>query len=327
MLKYSADSKQLETISSTTLKEANILERSGLQEAIVNSWEDFCGELGFEELFFVGSEVTPHNSCDNRIDILALSREGTPFVIELKRHRNRLQLLQALSYAAMISKWDQSRYLEELRGMEGEQADELRSLLAEDGFELGTPEVVMIAESFDPEVILSSDWLADFGVAISAFAITSATQDGETIIAVDQKFPLLGLDDVYVRRTGQRRASGETTTWDEALKKVDFPFSRRAVRVFTRKIQGSPHRRAFFSIYSSSPLGRLRINFRRNYLKIYTREQTPEAETVLQQRLGDLIPFKSWGNESTNNKGFTFTIETEEQFEKFLEAVGDTEDQ
>ncbi len=66
------------------------------------------------------------------------------------------------------------------------------------------------------------------------------------------------------------------------------------------------------------------IAFRRRYLKIYTTDQSPEAEQILRDRLSPMIEFTTWGNENTKNSGFTFTIETEPQFDHFLKAVGES---
>jgi len=327
MLRIDPSTKELVEVSATTLTEANIMERDGLQNAIIGSWEAFCNELGYEELFLIGSEIVPHDSCDDRIDILALGRNGCPVVFELKRHKHKLQLLQALSYAAMVSHWDAQRFLERLGAKKDEAAEELKSLLNDDDFQLDTPKIVLIAESFDPEVILAADWLSsEFGVPVSAFAVAVTDHKGETLISIDQKFPLPGVEDVYVRR-GHRIGSGpNTTTWEEALKSVSFSFAARAVEIFRRRSDGSPHRRAFPSIYAGTPLGRMSIAFKRNYLKVYTAKQSPEAEKALRNGLGDVVPFKKWGGETTANSGFTFTIETEAQFEKFLSAVGETKE-
>lgn len=301
MLKLDANTRALTTVSSTTLTQANILERSDFQAAIEASWDVFCAELGYDELFRVGSEVQPHDSCRDRIDLLALSRDGSPVVFELKRHRDRLQLLQAVAYAAMVSRWDAARFLAALGGRTDESAEEIRLLLEQDSFELRPPEVVLIAESFDPEVVLAADWLAEFGVPISAYAISAVSHRGDTLISLDRRFPLLGVDDLYVRRA-QRLPQGEpAASWDDALKMVDFPFARRAVEIFRRRIEGSPQRREFRSIYASSALGRMSIALRRNYLKIYTADQSPEAEQVLRERLMPVISFTPWGNESTKN--------------------------
>lgn len=323
MLKLDAASKELTPVPATTLTQSNILERADLQAAIESSWDAFAAELGYDELFLVGSEITPHDSCKDRIDLLGLSRDGTPVVFELKRHRDKLQLLQAISYAAMVARWDARRFLDAVGARDDEEADELRSLLSGGSFELETPEIVLIAESFDPEVILAADWLGRFEVPISAFAITAVEHEGSTLISLDQKFPLPGVDDLYVRRSA--RAGGEPTgSWDDALKAVEFPFAKRAVDIFRKRIEGSPHRRAFYSIYSGCPLGRLRIALKKKYLKVYTRDQSAEAEKVIRERLEPVIKVNSWGNENTKNSGFTFTIDTEAQFNHFLKAVGET---
>lgn len=324
MLKLDASSKQLIPVSGTTLTQSNILERADLQAAIEASWDSFAAELGYDELFLVGCEVVPHESCRDRIDLLGLSRDGTPVVFELKRHRDKLQLLQAISYAAMVAKWDAKRFLDAVGGRDDEGADELRSLLGEEAFELRSPEIVLIAESFDPEVILAADWLGAFEVPISAFALTAVEHRGDTLISLDQKFPLPGVDDLYVRRSTRAVGAEVSGSWDEALKQVDFPFARRAVDIFRRKIEGSPHRRAFNSIYSGSPLGRMRITFRKKHLRVNTVDQSAEAEKVIKERLSPVITVNSWGSENTKNSGFTFTLETEEQFDHFLRAIGET---
>ncbi|MFH1344333.1 MAG: hypothetical protein ABIL01_24515 [Pseudomonadota bacterium] len=185
MLKIDPTSKKLVPISSTTLTQSNILERNDLQEAIVSSWDAFCSEMGYEELFLIGSEVVPHDSCRDRIDILGLGREGTPVVFELKRHRDRLQLLQGISYAAMVARWDAKRFLKELGSRTDDEAEELRSLLSDESYETGNPEVVLIAESFDPEVI----WVQprpdpSFAASCVMFSITcERRRDGSVVWA------------------------------------------------------------------------------------------------------------------------------------------------
>lgn len=324
MLKLDPATKTLVAVSSTTLTQSNILERTHLQESIVRSWDAFISELGYEELFLVGSEIVPHDSCRDRIDLLAISREGTPVVFELKRHRDRLQLLQAISYAAMVAKWDAARFRQALGAKSDEDAEELRSLLEDEAFELRDPEIILVAESFDPEVILAAEWLSQFGVPISAFAISGVEHKGDTLISIDQRFPLAGVDDVYVRRTKRGPEPSESSSWDEALTKVSLPFAKRAVDIFRKRIEGSPHLRQFNSIYAGSPLGRLRIALKKKYLKVYTQDQSPEAEKTVRERLEPVIKITPWGSESTKNSGFTFTIETAEQFDHFLKAVGET---
>jgi len=322
MLKLDPSTKTLVAVPSTTLTQSNILERAHLQESIVHSWDAFVRELGYEELFLVGTELTPHDSCQDRIDILALNGDGTPVVFELKRHRDPRQLLQAISYAAMVAKWDASRFLKAVDGRD--DADDLRSILQSETLELQAPEIVLIAESFSPEAILGAEWLAGFGVPISAFAISAVEHRGDTLVSIQQRFPLAGVDDVYVGRSKRTAPPMDAGSWEDVVKSVSFPFAKRAVDIFRRKIEGSPHRRAFYSIYAGSPLGRLSIAFRKDYLRVYTSDQSADAEKALRSGLEPIIAVTSWGSESTKNSGFTFTISTEEQFNRFLKAVGDS---
>ena len=104
MMKFDKEEKTLERLPASDLKENEIMERSDLQAAIINSWEDFKSELKYQDLYLIGQEVVPHNDVNDRIDILAYSAvDNVPVVIELKRSKNKFQLLQGITYAAMIS--------------------------------------------------------------------------------------------------------------------------------------------------------------------------------------------------------------------------------
>jgi hypothetical protein len=324
MLRVDPAARTLSRLESTTLSRSKILEREHLQKAIINSWDAFCAELGLPELYFVQQEVEPHDACRDRIDILALDADGSPHVFELKRHRDRLQLLQALSYAAMVSGWNKERYLALLTNRTDEDTQELRRLLENDGFELKAPNVVLLAESFDPEVILTARWLSEFQVSISAFAISAVDDASGTLLSIEQRFPLLGLEDVYVSR-GRRAppAAGSEGSWDEVAKALPYDFAAEAMAAFRKHKEGNAAARRFASIYSDSPLGRMRISFREHHIKIYTYDQSPDAEKELRSRLGEVVPFVPWGSDQTKNSGFTFQLETRAQLHQFLRAVGD----
>jgi hypothetical protein len=106
---------------------------------------------------FLGQEVQPHDSVSNRIDILGFDEDvGVPVVIELKRERDKLHLLQALSYAAMVWTWDE----DQLKTVAGEGVDDDLLNSIDNRSTDDTPRIILIAEDYDPEVILTADWLA-----------------------------------------------------------------------------------------------------------------------------------------------------------------------
>jgi len=63
MLKFDTAKGKLISLQETNLIDESILERYGFQAAIISSWNDFCSELGMGELYYVDSEVIPHDSC------------------------------------------------------------------------------------------------------------------------------------------------------------------------------------------------------------------------------------------------------------------------
>ena len=86
--------------------------------------------------------------------------------------KNKLQLLQALSYAAMVHKWGSEDLIENIQKDCNPDPEELIDLIR--GSELNPHiKVALIAEAFDPEVVITSDWLKDsHGIDISASAIS-----------------------------------------------------------------------------------------------------------------------------------------------------------
>ena len=104
MLLVDRKGKTFHPIQSSNFSDLKVLERSDLQKMILSSPESFFKEMG-ESLKLLGEEVRPSEFIANRIDLLAIDPDGTVVVIELKRDKDRYQLLQALSCAGMIAKW------------------------------------------------------------------------------------------------------------------------------------------------------------------------------------------------------------------------------
>jgi RecB family endonuclease NucS len=91
------------------LASVGILERNDLQQMIKNTPAEFFAELG-EQLLPLGEEIRPSEVVDDRIDLLALDADGATVVIELKRGAHKLQLLQALTYAALVAQRSNVRF-------------------------------------------------------------------------------------------------------------------------------------------------------------------------------------------------------------------------
>ena len=75
MLKIDRKKQTLSRLGNQSLGKADITERYDLQEFISNSPQEFFGEPG-EDLFLIGKEIEPSTRVQDRIDLLALDRDG-----------------------------------------------------------------------------------------------------------------------------------------------------------------------------------------------------------------------------------------------------------
>lgn len=223
MLKLERNSKSFTRLATPSLAESSITERYDLQECIKNSPNEFFSEIN-EELFLIGSEVTPSQDIADRIDLLAIDRDGRVVVIELKRGSNKLQMMQAISYAGMISHWSPVEILDLLTEA---QQDELSNFLHEDFDQINSSQrVILVAEGFDYALLVGAQWLCEsYRVDISCCRISMATEsDGQSeYLACSTVYPAKELvDEAAVRgRKGSVSRKVKWLDWDSALEKIE----------------------------------------------------------------------------------------------------------
>ena len=96
---YTYEENNLIPIKTTTFVEAEILERSHLQQAIKNN----IGVIA-PDCLVIAEEYSDWDSSRKRIDLLAIDRSANLVVIELKRTETGDHMeLQAIRYASMVS--------------------------------------------------------------------------------------------------------------------------------------------------------------------------------------------------------------------------------
>jgi len=224
MLKINQDKKQFSKLQERQLADVSISERYDLQEYIYNSPDAFFAEIG-QKLFLVGKEVKPSDTVLDRIDLLALDQEGTAVVIELKRGKHKLHLLQAIAYAGMIAYWESDDFLELIND---EKSEKLLDFLEVDKDDINRQQkIILIAEAYDYEVLVAAEWLSDqYGVDIACCRISLA-EDSESkaeYFVCSNVFPLPELAHQALARGGTGKRKGKRvkwTDWETALAAVD----------------------------------------------------------------------------------------------------------
>ena len=222
MLKIDRDTKTFSKLSSPTLAEVAITERYDLQEFIANSPGTFFAELGLD-LFLVGKELTPSQTVQDRIDLLAIDKEGSCVVIELKRGKNKLQMFQAITYAGMMAQWAPDDFLKLL---DQDSQERLIDFLEVDIDDVNRcQKLVLVAEEFDFSLLIGTEWLNEnYGVSIQCCRIALAT-DGETeneYLVCSNVYPTPELAQVAVSRGRSRNSQLIAwTNWNAAIAAIE----------------------------------------------------------------------------------------------------------
>ncbi|MGY3694992.1 hypothetical protein ACVIGA_005072 [Bradyrhizobium sp. USDA 3240] len=181
VLRIDKGGKKLIRLKRSVLAEADHWERE-LQAMICVAPDSFCEEIG-ESLWIIGQEVRPSDTVQDRIDILAIDEDGSAVVIELKRGTHKLQLLQAVSYAGMISRWSPDRFIETLAANYGQSKEDGRSEIEEHvGSDVSSvnqaQRILLIAEDFDPALLMGAEWLHEsFAVDIRCYRIQLSREE------------------------------------------------------------------------------------------------------------------------------------------------------
>ena len=221
MLKIRRDEKSFSLLETPALAEVSISERYDLQEFISNSPEAFFAEIG-KELFLIGKEVAPSKTVQDRIDLLALDKEGTCFVIELKRGNHKLHMLQAISYAGMMAQWEPDDFFQIL---DDAQQDMLSDFLEVDREDINRQQrIILIAEAYDYALLIGAEWLSEqYGVGIICcrIAVAKDSVTNSEYLVCSNVYPAPELAKEAVPRARKRGSTAlKWPDWQTALSGV-----------------------------------------------------------------------------------------------------------
>lgn len=236
MLRIDRDGKTFLRLETPSLSEASITERYDLQEYICNSPDAFFQEIG-QSLFLIAKEVQPSSDVEDRIDILALDKEGQAVVIELKRGNNKLQMFQAISYAGMVSSWQPQDFFSRIGP---ELQEKLTDFLEVENEQINIRQrIILVAEAYDYSVLVGAEWLTEkFGVDILCCRLSLANDNASSAeyLVCSNIFPAPEIAQQAIRRG--RNQTGRLTTvwsdWDTALSEI---VNQRIVEFYRNELQ------------------------------------------------------------------------------------------
>ncbi len=220
MLRIDKGTGSFVRLTDSSTASAGLLERYDIQKMIRQGSADFFKEIG-EDLLLIGEEVQPAEFVKDRIDLLALDSEGVTVVIELKRGAdNKLQLMQAVSYAGMVSEWEPERVLRQYAGFAKKPLEDARDDIEQFLDEgLGTlnqsQRVILLADQFPYEVLIGSKWLREKDLRCYRFVLAEGDA-GQIFLTCPRVYPPLELTET-ASKPGTSAVTSGYSDWATAL--------------------------------------------------------------------------------------------------------------
>ncbi|WP_457096836.1 hypothetical protein [Lysobacter sp. P5_B9] len=185
-------------VSANSFVGLSIWERTHIEE-----WVRSNPEILGEDLLVVSIEFDRFSASSDRLDLLAVDRQGNLVVVELKRDSAAGYAdLQAIRYAAMVSSMTLDKlvphYVAYKRKYENESISDLAAkeqiieFVESDSFsELSTkPRIILCSEGFSQEITATVLWLRDSNIDISCVSITPYKVDDKVVIVPRVIIPL-----------------------------------------------------------------------------------------------------------------------------------------
>ena len=207
MYKVNIETKKLERIETVTFNEIKCKERQDLQEWIVSN----PAVLG-EELLIIQKEFDGFDSTHERLDLLALDKQGNVVVIENKLDdTGRDVVWQAVKYASYCSTMTSSeiqevfkKYIDryglnisaEQELLEFFEADSLDSLVLNNE---NTQRIILVSRSFRAEVLSAVSWLLKYGLGVACVKVIPYKYGEDIFIDAEQILPQKQLENYMLK--------------------------------------------------------------------------------------------------------------------------------
>ncbi|MDF2857475.1 MAG: hypothetical protein K0Q87_3326 [Neobacillus sp.] len=223
---------RISKVTEKTFAELGFRERDHLQEWLANKPE----ALG-EELLIIQKEFNGFNDTNERLDLLALDKQGNLVIIEDKLDDSGRDVTwQALKYTAYCSTLKTSQiksiyqqYLDK-KGLDEKAEDKLIEFYGQGDYENlilnsgQTQRIIMVAAKFRKEVTSTVFWLLNYKLRIQCFKVTPYALDNELFLDIEQVIPLKDAEEYMIgmAEKNQEDISTQEDVKNRHILRVDF---------------------------------------------------------------------------------------------------------
>lgn len=211
MFKIDRDTNRLLQLDKKTFSELGFRERQHLQEWIA----DNPATLG-EELLVIQKEFSGFDNTSERLDLLALDKDGKLVVIENKLDDSGKDVTwQALKYASYCSTLTQRNIIDiyqQYLGSEVDAEQKIKSFL--DGEldmlnKTAKPRIILVAANFKREVTSTVLWLLGYQLEIKCYKATPYQMGDALFVHFDQIIPTQDTEEFIIKMADKARESSD----------------------------------------------------------------------------------------------------------------------
>lgn len=253
MYKVDIENKKLISIPAASYSDLNLRERFDIQEWIAET-PDILGE----NLMIISKELILPSG--KRLDLLAVDKEGTLVIIELKRDYSGSDLeWQAIKYASYCSSFstdDIYKYFAEYLGTDSDDAQvKIEDFINSELEDLNQSQrIILVAKDFHSEVISAVLWLRESEIDIECIRLTPYfDQQGGLFINPEIIIPLPEAKDYIQKKESkqkERKHSGKSSFSLEKSNLEPDELMTQIVESLNRPGDLTPRLRAFLELIS-----------------------------------------------------------------------------
>lgn len=198
------EKNRISKLQKKTFTELKFKEREHLQEWIANN----PSSLG-EELLIIQKEFSGFGETKERLDLLALDKQGNLVIIENKLDDSgkdvTWQAIKYASYCASLTKQQIIEIFQKYLGSEYNSEEKLSEFFENKEVEelqlnqgLNSQRLIMIAANYRKEVTSSVLWLLNFKMRIQCFKVTPFSLEDKLFLNVEQILPTKDTEDFAI---------------------------------------------------------------------------------------------------------------------------------
>ncbi len=213
-------------LTPVTFSAAGVKERSHLQEWVIAHPEVLGDDLLVVTVEYDSWRASDGVASKDRLDVLAMETSGRLVVAELKRAEDRDVHLQAINYAALVSRFDLDTLADahaKFLTSRGRQttSDQAQGLLLDhvdgelDAEIVRSPRIVLISGAFPRIVTHTAVWLSELGLDVSLVQVGLWQSGADLVASFERLYPVPAVEEFTLAPARQEMAAAKKRAVDK----------------------------------------------------------------------------------------------------------------